>query len=123
MLELDQETVENLMAFETREIDGTAVITLSGDIDLQSSPGVRQQLLATFEVHDRVVVDLADVTYIDSSGVASLVEAFQVARKKGGFFGLANVSAGVMRVLSLTRLDRVFAIHPDVDAAIAGQQS
>ena len=123
MLELDQETVENLMAFETREIDGTAVIALSGDIDLQSSPAVRQQLLTTFEVHDRVVVDLADVTYIDSSGVASLVEAFQVARKKGGYFALANVSAAVMRVLSLARLDRVFAIHPDVDAAIAGQQS
>jgi anti-sigma B factor antagonist len=109
------------MALEVREVDGVAVVALEGDVDLQSSPSVRQQLLACFENHTRVVVDLSGVTYIDSSGVASLVEAFQVARKKSGTFSLVNVSSAVMRVLSLARLDRVFSIHPSVEAAISAQ--
>ena len=54
-------------------------------------------------------------------GVASLVEAFQLARKKGGSFALVCVSTAVMRVLSLARLDRVFTIHPTVEAAVAAQ--
>jgi anti-sigma B factor antagonist len=109
------------MGLETRMVDGTAVVALTGDVDLQSSPTVRQQLLASFDNHTRVVVDLAGVTYIDSSGVASLVEAFQLARKKGGFFALVSVSPAVMRVLSLARLDRIFSIHPTVEAAVAAQ--
>ena len=109
------------MAVDMREVNGVAVVALSGDIDLQSSPAVRQQLLACFDHHDRVVVDLSSVTYIDSSGVASLVEAFQLSRKKNGSFSLVNVSNAVMRVLSLARLDRVFSIHPTVEAAVAAR--
>jgi anti-sigma B factor antagonist len=109
------------MALETREVNGATVVALEGDIDLQSSPAVRQQLLACFEKNKRVIVDLSGVTYIDSSGVASLVEAFQVARKKNGTFSLVNVSSAVMRVLSLARLDRVFTIHPTIEAATAAQ--
>ena len=109
------------MAFEVREVDGVSVVALEGDIDLQSSPAVRQQLLACFEKNARVVVDLSGVTYIDSSGVASLVEAFQLARKKNGTFSLVSVSSAVMRVLSLARLDKVFSIHPTIEAAVAAQ--
>jgi anti-sigma B factor antagonist len=109
------------MSLDVREVDGVAVVALQGDVDLQSSPAVRQQLLACFDSHTRVVVDLSGVTYIDSSGVASLVEAFQLARKKNGTFALVNVSTAVMRVLSLARLDRVFTIHPTVEAAISAQ--
>ena len=107
------------MALDVRDVNGVAVVALEGDIDLQSSPAVRQQLLACFEKNTRVVVDLSGVTYIDSSGVASLVEAFQIARKKNGTFSLVNVA--VMRVLSLARLDRVFTIHPTIEAATAAQ--
>jgi anti-sigma B factor antagonist len=109
------------MALDKRVVDGTAVIALTGDVDLQSSPAVRQKLLGCFEDQTKVVVDLSGVTYIDSSGVASLVEAFQMARKKGGAFALVSVSPQVMRVLSLARLDKVFTIHPTVEAAIAAQ--
>jgi anti-sigma B factor antagonist len=109
------------MALEKRMVDGNAVVALTGDVDLQSSPAVRAELLACFDTNNKVVVDLAGVTYIDSSGVASLVEAFQLARKKNGAFALACVSTAVMRVLSLARLDRVFTIHPTVEAAVAAQ--
>ena len=56
------------------------------------------------------------MTYIDSSGVASLVEGFQTAKKKGLKFGLIGVSEAAMSVLELARLDKVFPIHADLAA-------
>jgi anti-sigma B factor antagonist len=109
------------MSYEIREVTGGAVVALTGDVDLQTSPAVRQKLLESLEKHKCIIVDLSAVNYIDSSGVASLVEAFQVSRKKGATFALASVSAAAMRVLSLARLDKVFSIHPSVDAALAAK--
>jgi anti-sigma B factor antagonist len=109
------------MNLDVRDINGTVVVALSGDVDLQTSPAVRQKLLECLERGTRLVADLGAVSYIDSSGVASLVEAFQVSRKKGAYFALASVSPAAMRVLSLARLDKVFTIHPDVGTATAAQ--
>jgi anti-sigma B factor antagonist len=109
------------MSYEIREVSGAAVVALTGDVDLQTSPAVRQKLLESLEKYKCIVVDLSAVQYIDSSGVASLVEAFQVSRKKGAAFSLASVSAAAMRVLSLARLDKVFTIHASVEAALAPQ--
>ena len=109
------------MSFEVREQDGVAVVGLTGDVDLQTSPTVRQKLLECLEKHPKLVVDMSSVAYIDSSGVASLVEAFQVSRKKGTDFSLAAVSPAAMRVLSLARLDKVFNIHADVNTAVAAK--
>ena len=94
-----------------------AVITLQGDIDLQHSSRMRQNLLDTLGNVRAVIVDLAGVTMIDSSGVASLLEGFQEARKKGKDFILAAPGDPVMRVLTLARLDTVFQIADDVTAA------
>ena len=64
-------------------------------------------------------VDMAGVSYIDSSGVASLVESLQGARKAGCEFVLAAVSEPALRVLHLARLDTVFTIHESREAALA----
>ena len=64
-----------------------------------------------------VVVDMSGVAVIDSSGVASLLEAFQTARKRGKEFVLASVGESVSRVLKLARLDTVFKITDDVEGA------
>lgn len=109
------------MSYEVKNVNGAAVVALTGDVDLQTSPTVRQKLLESLELHTCIVVDLSAVNYIDSSGVASLVEAFQVSRKKGTTFALASVSSAAMRVLSLARLDKVFTIHPSVEAALSAQ--
>ena len=94
-----------------------AVVTLQGDIDLEHSSRMRQNLLDTLADARAVIVDLAGVTMIDSSGVASLLEGFQEARKKGKDFILAAPGDPVMRVLTLARLDTVFEIADDVTAA------
>ncbi len=69
------------MSCEIKHEGDIAVIALSGDIDLESSPKVRTALLDCVGLKPGVLVDMSEVSYIDSSGVASLVEAFQTARK------------------------------------------
>lgn len=100
------------MNCEIRDEGAVGIVSLSGDVDLESSPRVRTALLDCVGMKSAVLVDMSGVSYIDSSGVASLVEAFQSARKSQTVFALAEVSEGAMRVLELARLDKVFTIHP-----------
>ena len=102
------------MSWEIRHEGNMAVVALTGDIDLESSPDVRIVLLDCVGLKQGVLVDMSAVSYIDSSGVASLVEAFQTARKSDTRFGLVSVSEPAMRVLELARLDRIFSIYTTV---------
>ena len=85
-------------------------------MDLSWSQQVRQAVLAALAQSQRVGVVLSDVSYIDSSGIAALVEGFQNARSKGNGFALVAVSDAVRAVLELARLDRVFPIVADIDS-------
>lgn len=107
------------MEHSTEEVDGVTVVAFTGDVDLQSSPDARKVLLGAVGGGKPVVVDLSGVGYIDSSGVASLVESLQTARKSGGKLALASVSDGALRVLQLARLDKVFTICDSVEQGVA----
>jgi len=93
------------------------VIALKGDIDLEYSSSMRKVLLDCVAKGRGVAVDLSGVSMIDSSGVASLLEAFQTARKRGKKLILAAPPNSVLRVLKLARLDTVFQIADDVASA------
>jgi anti-sigma B factor antagonist len=88
-----------------------------GEVDLSWSAEVRTAVLAALSAAPRVAVDLAAVSYIDSSGIAALVEGFQNARGKSQPFVLLGVSGPVQAVLKLARLDRVFTLVTALDAA------
>lgn len=107
------------MKHELREEQGALVVAFDGDIDLQSSPEARKALLDAVGQGKAILVDLSGVGYIDSSGVASLVESFQAARKAGTDLVLVSVSDGAKRVLQLARLDKVFTICDSLDDGIA----
>jgi anti-sigma B factor antagonist len=107
------------MKISTTENNGALVVAFEGDVDLEHSPMARKELLAAVSKNSKVIVDLSSVSYIDSSGIASLVEAFQTARKNGGTFSLAAVSEAALRVLQLARLDKIFSIFTTVDEAVA----
>lgn len=100
------------------EESGKLVVKLEGDIDLEHAPKVRELLLESVGRAQDVVVDFTAVDYIDSSGVANLVEALQTANRQGTGFQLVCVSGQAMRVLQLARLEKVFAIHDDLEAAM-----
>ena len=93
-------------------IDGdTATVLLGGEVDLSWSAHVRREVLAALNRAPKVAIDLSQVGYIDSSGIAALVEGFQNARGRGQPFELSAVSPPVLAVLKLARLDRVFPIR------------
>ena len=98
---------------ETR--DAVAVVAPSGDVDLEVSQQLRKELLDCIERTGDVIVDMAGVGYIDSSGIAALIEAFQTARKRSRRFALAQVPERAYRVLKIARLDRVFPLQDSVD--------
>lgn len=95
------------------------VVRLSGDVDLHSSPKAREAILACLKQKWPLLVDLSAVSYMDSSGVASLVEGYQTAKKLGLEFGLVAVAQAAMNVLKLARLDKVFPIHASLAARLA----
>ena len=107
------------MAYQVRSEGDTTIVALSGEVDLDSSPQVRNVLLESVGDKRGVLVEMSDVSYIDSSGIASLVEAYQSARRGSTRFALVAVSESAMRVLELARLDQVFSIHASVSDALA----
>lgn len=106
------------MEYRISETGGMTVVAFTGDLDLEYSAEARKVLLDQVSRGAGVVVDMAGVGLVDSSGVASLIEAFQSARKHGKPFTLAAVGDPVMRVFKLARLQAVFVIVPDVEAGI-----
>jgi anti-sigma B factor antagonist len=104
-----------------RRDDKTTIFDLSGDIDFANSPQVRQSVLREIrERHtSRVVVNLSQVRYIDSSGVASLVEGLKASRDLGSRFILFGLSTSAREVLQLSRLMKVFEVYDTEEEAMA----
>ncbi len=103
------------MKYPVYKHDRFTVLSLTGEVDLNSSPLARKQILQYLNQGKNLLVDLEKVEYIDSSGVASLVEGYQHARSRKQEFGLVGVSKAAMQVLQLARLDRVFPIKSSVN--------
>lgn len=103
----------------SEDLGDYSLVHVRGEVDLSWSQQVRDAILAALG-RGGVGVDLAQVTYIDSSGIAALVEGFQRARGSGKRFALIAASKQVLAVLQLARLDKVFPMFADVEAARVG---
>ena len=97
---------------EVRDEGGGRVVAVSGEIDLDSSPELWARLQEVLQGASRVAVDLRDVSYIDSSGVAVLIQGLKRAKKRGTRFVLVAPSSRVMGVLELAQLAQLFEIEP-----------
>ena len=96
------------------------VLPLKGEIDLHVSPAVTQSLNAMMEEKpERIVIDLSGATYVDSAGLAALILAMQNVEAYGGRFFLTGVHETIRSIFETSRLDQIFEILPDVDAALA----
>ncbi|MHB1155566.1 MAG: STAS domain-containing protein [Phycisphaerales bacterium] len=104
---------------DTQKTDAGAYVALAGDIDLSRSPTLRYGLLQLVQGKPkRLIVDLAGVPYMDSSGVATLVEALQQQRRSGGRMILCGLQPKVRSIFEIARLDMVFTIVEDKDKAM-----
>ncbi len=108
-------------SINTKEEDGIAQVFVEGEIDMFTSPNLRDTLLPYFKPSTKgIVVDLSGVSFMDSSGIATLVEGLQWSKKEDRKFILAGLGETVFNALSLTKLDNVFSIEPDTKTAMAG---
>jgi len=109
------------MQIFTRRHDKVTIFDLSGDIDFASSPKVRDSVLREIRESrtSRVVVNLSQVRYIDSSGVASLVEGLKASRDLGSRFILCGLGTSAREVLQLSRLIKVFEVYDNEEQAMA----
>ena len=100
------------LTIDRTELDSKIRISVRGEVDLYTSPDLRAAIMRSVPAADSgVEIELADVEYMDSSGVATLVEGFKIAREKSKSFVLVKPSPSVMKVLELARLDAVFEIE------------
>ena len=106
------------MKTATRQQTGTTIIDVTGDIDMGTSPGLRKTLLESLRKTPRLVVNMREVRYVDSSGIASLVEVLKEARKTKKRLVLFGLNATVHDVLQLTRLTKIFEIRETEEEAL-----
>ncbi len=96
-----------------------AILEVQGEVDLYSSPKMREALVGLTDGRSpAVLVDLSGVQYMDSSGVATLVEGLQRTREYGGQFKLAGLAPAIRDVFRFARLEKVFEIYEDTQAAL-----
>ena len=95
-----------------------AVLVIEGEVDMMSAPVVRDTLVPLFQDTMRgVVVDLSGVTYMDSSGIATMIEGLQWSTREGKRFIVSGLSEQVMDVFVLTNLKDVFEFAQDSKSA------
>lgn len=109
------------MQIAARPATGGTILDITGDIDLAHSPAVRKALLQEIKEKKtpKVFLNLEKVRYIDSSGIASLVEGLKASRDQGSRLILYGLSKTVREVMELSRLQKIFEIHDSEAQALA----
>lgn len=106
--------------FDARE-DGMSVVRLCGRLDFVSAADVKRAFAdAVGQGNRRLVVDLSGITFIDSSGLSSLVSGLRTTRQAGGDLRIAAAGTQPSALFSLTSLDQVFRLYPTIEEALDG---
>jgi anti-sigma B factor antagonist len=95
------------------------VVTVSGDLDVVTAPGLRDELVrASSEGAGEIVVDLLRVPFVDSVALAVLVEASKRTTARGGVFRVVSDDRRIARIIEISGLDRVLRLHPTLREAL-----
>jgi anti-sigma B factor antagonist len=100
---------------------GGVVLRVSGELDLASVSSMEDALAAV--TGDPTVVDLSGCTFLDSSGVRLLASSGRTTTESGRRFGIVSADPGLLRVLEITGVDTMLAVHPSVESALAAPSS
>ncbi|MFC1548906.1 STAS domain-containing protein [Candidatus Omnitrophota bacterium] len=107
------------MQISYEENSGVSVFRVEGDIDINTSPDIKKSFdKAISEKKDKIVINLEGVGYVDSSGLATLVEILKNMRAYGGKLKLANLSPKVKGLFEITKLDKLFDIVSGEEEAV-----
>ncbi len=110
-----------MMKTSTRQVDGITIVDLSGRITLGEGSVVLRDTIRDLlsKGSKKLLLNLAEVTYIDSSGIGELVSAFTTVRNQGGELKLLNLTKKVHDLLQITKLYTVFDVKDDEAAAVS----
>ena len=108
------------MKVQTRQVDGVTILDLSGRITLgEVSVTIRDAVRDVLaKGSNKILLNLGDISYIDSSGIGELVSAFTTAKNQGGELKLLNLTKKVHDLLQITKLYTVFDVKDDEAAAV-----
>jgi anti-sigma B factor antagonist len=96
--------------------EGVLVFQVNGEINISTSPDLKKQFEK--QAAKKIVVDLEKVSYIDSSGLATLVEILKKTKSQGGSLGLSGMSDKVKSLFEITKLDKLFLVCKSQDEAV-----
>lgn len=105
------------MDIKLSESNGVAIAAIEGEINISSSPQLKKEMEKVS--NPKLVINLGKVGYVDSSGLATLVEILKKTRSKGGAMYLTHLSDKVRSLFEITKLDKLFGIYPDDATAVA----
>ena len=107
------------MDINVTQQDGISIVNLSGDIDLYNSPKVRETFNSLVDKKEsRILVNLSNVNYMDSSALATLIEALQNTTKYSGKLVLTGLKDSVKNLFEIARLDNIFKIYTTKNEAL-----
>lgn len=111
------------MDIAARRSDDQVIFDISGDIDLANSPAMRKTVLGEIKGRSsrKVLLNMSKVRYIDSSGIASLVEGLKASRDNGTRLILYGMSPSVREVIELSRLQKIFEIYDSEEQALSAK--
>ncbi|WP_205473226.1 anti-sigma factor antagonist [Nocardioides sp. SYSU D00038] len=109
------------LSLATREVDGTTVVAVGGEIDVYTAPKLRDMIteLVAGGTYD-IVVDLEQVEFLDSTGLGVLVGGLKKVRAHDGSLQLVCTQDRLLKIFRITGLAKVFVIHDSAEAALAG---
>ena len=111
------------LALSTRQVGSLAVVSVGGEVDLDTASQLNDHALdAVREVSPHVVLDLSGVTFMDSTGLKVMLSIQRRATLAGGSFAVACPGRPVRKILALTGLDQTFPIHDTLAEATAGRE-
>lgn len=107
------------MKVEVKDYQGMKVMALSGEIDMYSSPALREEMMGLIDKRvTPLLIDFKEVSYIDSSGIATFVEGLKRIMSYGGRLKLIGLLEGVREIFSFSKLDKVFEIYGSFEDAL-----
>lgn len=108
------------MRLSKEEKDGVMIVQVDGEININTSPELRSAFMELVDQQTpRIVVDFKEVSYIDSSGLATLVEMTQNIKGHNGELALAHVTEKISGIFELTKIDKLFSFYNTQDEAVA----
>ncbi|MFE2886804.1 STAS domain-containing protein [Streptomyces graminifolii] len=118
MVDTEQAGQPGRLSVRTDVVDGTFVVALAGEIDHETGGSLREALDLPNSVAPHAVIDLSQVTFMDSSGINILIAVHRTLAEAGGWLRLAGATPPVLRIIQLVGIDGIITCHPTVQQAL-----